>query len=109
VIGASIFVGVVFVVLLLALVGYRNAPILSEDWRIVIGGNPERWRHNEKNSVVVWLVRRFRFAQLQYDTIGNQHRMRVGDVALDDPDFDEHLVELRYKADDLRRRLRAVA
>lgn len=87
---------------------YRAMPRLSQDWRIVTTGNPDSWRSGQTQAVVIWLVRRFRSVKASYTTIGNESRVRVGSVEVDDPDFDEHLAELRFKAEEMQRRLRAM-
>jgi hypothetical protein len=86
-------------VLLLLSLWYVRTPFLSKPWRVVV-------RSSQRNHTIrVLLVRRFNCA----DGLSPENWLVVGSVEPTDPDFDEKLIELQFKANEIRRRMESVA
>jgi hypothetical protein len=95
VIALGIAAGVVLVLWL----GYIRTPILSKPWRVVVRAS------RVNNTVRVSLVRRFN----RPNGLSPENWIVVGSVNPDDPDFDEKLIALQFKAHEIRRRIEMVA
>jgi hypothetical protein len=95
VIALGIAAGVVLVLWL----GYIRTPFLSKPWRVVVRSS------RKTHTIRVLLVRRFNCP----DGLSPENWLVVGVVDPNDPNFDERLIELQFKANEMRRRMEAVA
>jgi hypothetical protein len=91
--------GILAVLLLCLSMAYVRTPFLSKRWRVVVRSG------HRSHSMRVLLVRRFTFA----DGLSPESWFEVGSVSPSDPDFDEKLIELQFKANEIRRRMEAIS
>jgi hypothetical protein len=86
-------------VMLTLSLAYVRTPFLSKPWRVVVRSR------RRTHAIRVLLVRRFNCA----DGLSPENWLEVGAVSPDDPDFDEKLIALQFRANEIRRRMEAVS
>lgn len=86
-------------VMLALSLAYMRTPFLSKQWRVVVRSS------SRSHAIRVCLVRRFNCV----DGLSPQNWLVVGAVDPDDPEFDEKLIALQFKANEMRRRMEAIS